>query len=451
MRTITLILVLFFSLNLSAQRDTIIIDNIIARVGDEIILQSDVENTYFQWLAEGNSASSQAKCNVLEDILIQKLLLNQAHIDSIEITDDELDMQVDARLNMFVAQIGGITELENYLNKTIFDIKKDLKKSLRDQIIAQKMQASLTEDLTVTPSEVADYYNSLPIDSLPLIDISFEIRQISIYPELTEEEESLTLDKLEEIRTKIVSGDRRFESMARMYSEDPGSATKGGELGFFSRVELDPAFAAVAFSLEEGEISEIVKSQFGYHIIQLIERRGERVNVKHILLKPIIPISAKQRAIKKADTLRVRIIQDSIPFKVVAENFSQDDKTKNGGGFIFNEMTGNTKFTISELPHYIKYDVINLTNGEISKPIETLDYVGNTVYKIYLIESKVPEHVANMKDDYYYIHEMALNYHRQKLFSQWISKQQHEVYISIDKQYLDCKFRYDNWLKNKGL
>ena len=213
MRTLTLIFVLFLSINSVAQ-DTIIVDQIIARVGDEIILQSDVEASYFQWLAEGNSASPQAKCNILEDQLIQKLLINQAHIDSIDVSDDELEMQVDSRLNMFIQQLGGVTELETYLNKSVYDIKTDLKKVLKNQLIASKMQGTITEDVSVTPSEVAEFFGTLSIDSLPLVDITYEIRQIAIFPKLTDEEAQITLDKLEEIRGKIVSGDRRFEFMA---------------------------------------------------------------------------------------------------------------------------------------------------------------------------------------------------------------------------------------------
>lgn len=446
MRTLTLIFVLFLSLNSVAQ-DTIIVDQIVARVGDEIILQSDIEASYFQWLAQGNSSSPQAKCNILEDQLIQKLLINQAHIDSIDVTDNEIETQVDSRLNMFIQQVGGETELETYLNKSIFEIKEDLKKVLKNQLIASKMQESITADVSVTPSEVAEYYNSLPIDSLPLVDVTYEIRQIAVYPKLTKAEAQITIDKLENIRDKIVSGDRRFESMATMYSEDPGSAGDGGELGFFSRAELDPTFATTAFKLKKGEVSEVIKSQFGYHIIQMIERRGERVNVRHILLKPYIPAEAKQRTINHVDSIRNMLVQDSISFDIIASKFSEDEDTKNNGGLVFNQTTGSTKFKITELPPYMKLDVINMPQGKISNPITTTDAIGNTVIKIYYIETKTPEHVANMKDDYQLIQDMAMNYYKQKVFSEWIIKEQKNVYISIQKQYQSCTFKYNKWIK----
>lgn len=446
MRTLTLIFVLFLSLNSVAQ-DTIVVDQIVARVGDEIILQSDIEAAYFQWLAEGNFSSPQAKCNILEDQLIQKLLINQAHIDSIDVSDDEVEMQVDSRVNMFIQQLGGETELETYLNKSIFDIKEDLKKVLKNQLIASKMQESITADVSITPSEVAEYYNSLSIDSLPLVDVTYEIRQIAVYPKLTEEETQITIEKLENIREKIVSGERRFESMARMYSEDPGSAEKGGELGFFARAELDPTFAATAFTLKEGEVSEVIKSQFGYHIIQMIERRGERVNARHILLKPYIPAEAKQRTINHVDSIRNMLVQDSISFDIIASKFSEDEDTKNNGGLVFNQMTGSTKFKITELPPYMKLDVINMPQGKVSNPITTTDAIGNTVIKIYYIETKTPEHVANMKDDYQLIQDMAINYYKQKVFSEWIIEEQNNVYISIQKQYQSCTFKYNKWIK----
>ncbi len=447
MQKIFIAIFLLFSVSLFAQKDTIIIDQIIARVGDEIVLQSEVEADYYQWLASGNSASRNAKCHVLEAQLIQKLLLNQAKLDSIELTDDELDMQVDGRLAMYKAQFGGETEMEEYLNKSIFDIKADLRKALKNQIIADKMKNKITEDVKLTPADVSDYYHSLSRDSLPLIDVTYEVRQICVYPQMTDDEEKITLDKLNEIREKIVSGKRRFESMARIYSEDPMSAKSGGELGFFARAELDPSFSSTAFRLQKDEVSKIVKSKFGYHIIQLIERRGEKVNVRHILVRPIVPASAKKRAIAKCDSL-LEMIHGGEDFKDVAMEFSEDKNTRNNGGLVFNQAVGSTKFSVAQLPQHIKYDIMNMENGEMSKTVETVDDVGNVVFKIYYIESKKPAHVANMKDDYHEIQRMAVQYKKESVFREWIYSQQKEIYISIDKQYSDCQFDYRGWFKN---
>ncbi len=448
MKKIILSLVIMLAgIAIFAQNDTIVVDKIVARVGDEIILQSDVEAMFFQWLASGNSATRQAKCNVFEQLLIEKLLLNQAKIDSVTVTDDELDMQIDARLQFYIQQLGGIAEVEDYLHKSIFDIKEDLKKVLRNQIIAQREREKITEDVDITPSEVAEFYKSLPTDSLPLVDVTYEIMQISIYPKLTHEQEQITIDKLKGIREKIVTGQRKFESMARMYSDDEASAKEGGELGFVGRGMLDPDFAAAAFALKKGEISPVVKSQYGYHIIQLIERKGERVNVRHILLRPYIPPEAKAQAIELADSVRNLIVNDSLSFEDAAMQFSDDETSRNYGGYLFNAAASTTKFEITELPDNIRYDIKNMEQGEISKPILTKDEAGNTVVKIYKIAKKLPQHIANMNDDYEKIYQMALEHKKRETFDNWVNKQLKSVYISIDPDYRDCKFYYKNWIK----
>ncbi len=441
---------LFFSLlsfGLSAQNDTIIIDQIVARVGDEIILQSDVESTYQQWLSMGNYASKQAKCNIFENLLTQSLLLNQAVLDSVTVTDNDLDMQVDSRVNMFVQQAGSIEALENYLNKSIFDIKTGMKHSLRKQLVADKERKQIIGDITITPSETAIYYKNLPTDSLPLVDITYEIRQVSIFPKLTPAQEQITIDQLNEYRDKIISGDRQFASMARMYSKDLGSAAQGGELGFKNRTELDPDFAAAAFSLDSGEISPVIKTKFGFHIIQMIERRGERVNVRHILLRSYIPTQVQQATIKYADSLRNLVVADSMSFAEMATLFSEDDATRNSGGLIYNPNTESTQFKISDLPPNIKYDVKDLNEGEISQPIVTTDNTGNTVVKIYKVVKKTPAHVANLTDDYQLIYKMAMNDKRNKIFNEWLDEQIQQLYISINDNYKSCNFNNSNWLK----
>jgi len=435
------VLILIFSFSLNAQ-DTIIVDQIIARVGDKIILQSDLEASYTQWMQMGNYASTQAKCGILEELIIQKLLLNQAEIDSIEVTENELNQQIDARLNMFINQFGSVAEMENFLNKSIFDIKKELKRALESQIVADRMKSKITEDVTLTPAEVSNYYKKLNSDSIPLVDISFEVRQILIYPKLSPEDEKVSYDKLNEIREKIVTEGKRFEAMARMYSDDEGSRRNGGELGFMSRIELDPTFASVAFSLQPDEVSPIVKTKFGYHIIQLIERKGDKINVRHILVKQFIPNEAKQKAIATADSIKKLIVENKITFINAATLYSEDENSKNNGGYVFNQMTGSVKFLVAELPPLMKYEIMNLPEKEVSEPILSLDDNGQDVVKIYTIQSKTPQHVANLKDDYQLIYNKALDKKNQEIFYDWVKDQQKNVYISINKQYKDCNFKY---------
>ncbi len=432
---------------MQAQNDTsIIVDKIVAKVGDRIILLSDIEGMYLQYLSEGNSASKQVKCNILEQLLVQKLLLNQADIDSVYITDDELEQQVDARLNIFIQQMGSQAALEKYLNKSIFQIKSDLKDVLEEQLRAEKEKDNIIGKVEITPSEVRNFYEQLPKDSLPIIDAQVEVQQIVLKPKLTPEEEELTMQKLREIRQKILNG-TKFEAMARLYSQDEASARKGGEIGYHTRAELEPEFAAVAFSLKKGQVSDIVKTKYGYHIIQLIDRKGERVNVRHILIRPTIPLEAIKRTIKLADSIRTLILNDSISFEKAAEKFSDDEQTKNNGGLLFNPQTGSAKFNVNDLPNNIKFDIKDLKVGQISKPIKTTDNTGNIVIKIYKIKQKIPPHRADLTHDYQTIMNMALQHKKNKIFDQWVRNKQKQTYISIDKDFQDCSFKYKNWIK----
>ncbi len=437
----TIAIFLILGLSLYSQNDTIVVDKIIARVGDEIILKSDLEAQYASWLAMGNSASPEAKCKILEDLIIQKLLINQAHLDSLTVTDDEIQQQVEGRLQMFVKQYGSEDKVEEYLNKPMVEIKKELGRNLKDQLLAEKERDQLTGDIKITPSEVTEYYVKLPKDSLPLIEESYEIRQIVLYPKLTKEEEQLTIDKLNDIRQKIVSGQRKFESMARIFSDDDGSRKKGGNLGIMGRAELDPDFANAAFSLKEGEVSQPVKTKFGYHLIEVDKRYGDRIQVKHILIRLYIPTEALNRTIKTADSIRDLIVSDSLTFSQAAEKFSDDEQTKNNGGYLINTYEGTIRFTRDQLPPQMKADIRNLKEGEISQPVVTKDFYGNTVVKIYKIEKKIPAHIANPKDDYDYIYRKALNAKKNRILRDWVRQQKKTMYISIDKEYRNCKFK----------
>lgn len=439
-KTLTFI-ILLINLSLWAQNDTIIVDQIIARVGDEVILQSSLEKEYIQWLSMGNSASPQAKCNILEEQIIQKLLLNQAKLDSLDVTDQQLEMQLDSRLKIFIQQAGSEEKLEDYLHKSILEIKQDMRKTLKEQMIAQKEMEQITKDIDITPSEVAEYFKNLPPDSLPLIKESYEIKQIVFFPKLTKEEEQVTIDKLNNIRNKIVKGKMYFEAMARLYSEDPESAKKGGSLGLVGRGELDPDFANAAFKLKEGEISPVVKSAYGYHIIKLEKRVGDRLELKHILIRPVIPTEALMRTTKFADSVYNLILNDSLTFEEAAKRFSDDKNTRNNGGYLFNQQTGNLNFTIDQFPAMMKKEIQSLEVGKISKPIDTYDFHGNHVVKLYLLISKTPKHVANLKDDYNLIYKKALASKKNDVFMQWLQEQKQSVYISVNSEYQKCKFQ----------
>jgi len=284
------------------------IDRIVAVVGDNTVLQSDVESMYLQYRAQGIPSSGDLKCEILEEYLGQMLLLNQAQIDSIEISESQVEMQLDSRLDYFINQIGSRERLEEYFNKTILEIKEDFRDLIRDQLITNQMQSNIAFDVTVTPSEVRQFYNRLPDDSIPNIDSKIKMRQISMYPPVTETAKLEVRERLLDLRKRILEGEN-FRTLAVLYSEGP-SAPQGGEIGFLGRAELDPEYSKVAFSLKEGQVSNIVESAFGFHVIQLIERRDDKANTRHILMKPKVDPNGSEKTIIQLDSLANVIRKD---------------------------------------------------------------------------------------------------------------------------------------------
>ncbi|HEY4785479.1 MAG TPA: peptidylprolyl isomerase, partial [Bacteroidales bacterium] len=281
-----------------------VIDQVVGVVGSRVLKQSDVENDALQAKAQGYEPEGDLKCVIFENELRQKLLVNQALLDSLPVSDSQVESELNNRLNNYIAQIGSAEKLEKYFNKTMADIKEDLRKSLREQMLAQAMQSKVVGDIKITPSEVEDYYNKLPKDSLPLINAQVEIAQLAMYPAYAEKNIQEVKDKLLDLRRRIIEDKTDFSALAALYSEDPGSRPKGGEIGFLTKAELDPAYARAAFALSKpGEVSRIVESQFGYHIIQLIERRGDRVNTRHILMTPKPDPEAVKRVKEALDSI----------------------------------------------------------------------------------------------------------------------------------------------------
>ncbi|MEA3445988.1 MAG: peptidylprolyl isomerase, partial [Bacteroidota bacterium] len=369
--------ILFVALSCILQINAIaqgeVIDKILAVVGDNIILKSDVEKQYLQLIAQGYDTYGDLKCEIFEDLLFQKLLVNQAYHDSIEVTDNDVDQRVNARLGMIINQAGSEAALEEYFNKSMPEIKADLRNLLREQLLTQKMREKITEDIKVTPSEVRKYYKQIPEDSLPLINAEMEIAQIVREPKITDTQIQEVKDKLNEYIERVKSGSK-FSTLAIMYSEDPGSAKNGGELGYVSRNDLVPEFAAVAFNLKEkDEVSRIVESDFGFHVIQLIDRKGERISVRHILLSPKVDPMEKVKTMNFLDSIATLIRLDSLTFSEAARRFSSDEDSRLNGGLMINPNTGNARFEADEIDHYTYYAIKDMKIGEISKPIEIRD------------------------------------------------------------------------------
>ncbi len=434
-----------------------VIDGVVAIVGDEIILKSDIENQYYQMKVSGNfhpaneEERKKAKCKILEEFLYQKLLLNRAKVDSLEVSETEVENNLNRRIDYFIQQIGSKEKLEDYFGKTLLEIKADMKDLLRDQMLIEKEQNEITKDITITPQEVEECYKDIPKDSLPIFDKQYEIAQIVIKPQIDDKERWKIRKELTDIREKILKGGS-FEAMARLYSDDLESAKHGGDLGWVGKTVLDPDFARVAFSMKNpGDISRIVETKFGFHIIKLVEKQGDRIHVKHILIKPEISDEQLIKAKKQLDSIRTAIINDSISFEDAAEKFSDDENTKYNGGIMMNPATGISRFSLADIKDpTIKDLLLKMKPGDISSPFLSIDPItGDKALKIIKIVRVIPPHKANLKDDYQYIKQICLGNKKQKALDEWIKKEIKNTYIKInDPQYNDCKFTY-NWLKKQ--
>ncbi len=442
MKKILISLILFFYVGiyfLYAQNK--VIDQTVAVVGSNMIMLSDIENQYAQYVLQGyNKGDSSFKCVLLEELMFQKLLLNQAEIDSVTVTDSQIETDLDRRIKYFSKQMGGDAELEKYYNKTILEIKTEFRSIIKDQLLQQTMESKITENVKVTPSEVKMFYNNMPKDSIPIVSSVVEVGQIVKMPKVNEAEKNKAKEKLNEIRERILKGED-FATLAALYSEDEGTSSKGGELGLTSRGELDPDFEAAAFKLKEGEISPIVLSQFGYHIIKLIERRGEMINVRHILIKTKVATEDLLKAKLSLDTIYELIKADTITFEKAAAKYS-NDPSKANGGLLVNTETGTSTFKPDQLDESVFFVIDKMKVGEISHPVPMKTEDGKQAYRLLYLKSRTDPHRANMKADYDYIQTAALKQKQNKVIEQWIKKKAALTYIHISDEYKDCKFNY---------
>jgi len=446
-KNILLGILLLGSANIALGQDKVMIDRVAAIVGDKVILQSDIENQVLQMMSQGYTNTTGMDCEIMEQLLVQKMLLTQAELDSIQVGMSRVESELERRLMYFVRQVGSEKKLEEFYNKSILEIKEDFRPLIEEQIKTQTMQATLVEGIDVSPKAVQKYYKSLPEDSIPMVNTQYEINQIMIYPSENEDARNEAREKLLNLRQRIIDGER-FSTLAVLYSEDPGSARRGGELGFRSRDELDPEFAKAAFRLsDDGGISRIVESEYGFHIIQLIARESNQVNVRHILVIPKIDIEEKVAAKNKLDSISNLIKNDSITFKLAALKFSADEKSRLNNGLMVNPMDASTKFSLDQLASY-EYNVVkDLKPGEISEPFESRDENGKVVFKIMKIHKVIEAHRANLEDDYGMIEQMALMEKQLKAVEKWINEKKKKTYIHIDESFMKCEFLKNGWIK----
>ena len=442
-RGFLLLTILYCSSYIFAQNN--VVDKIIAIVGEEIILKSDIENEFLHEQGQGLiSTSSDYRAEILERQLMQKLLLAQAKLDSISVTEDEVENEVNSRIQYLTSNIGSRERLEAYFGKNIEEIKSDMRAPIREKLITEMMQQKIVEKIRSTPSEVKTFYKKLPKDSLPDIPDKYEIQQIVIKPTVSEAEKERIREKLRGFRDQILSGEKTFNTLAVLYSED-GSAVRGGELGYSTKSMWDPAFAEAAFSLKPGKISKIVESEFGFHIIQLIDRQGERINVRHIILQPKISDSEREAAIRRLDSIRQYILDQEMTFEDAAYYFSTDKQTRNNGG-LMSGKNGDSRIEKAEIEGDMAKQVNRMKVGEISEPFVSKSEAREE-YKIIKVKAFYPQHKANLEDDWQIFEMLLKNEKQMDKLEKWIKEKQANTYIHIDDSYKNSKFRYDGWIK----
>ena len=423
-----------------------IIDQIVAVVGSNIIMKSDVEGMYLQEQAQGVVSDGDMKCDILEDFLVQKLLLAEAELDTtIEVTDSQINQNLDQRMQYFTQHLGSEKAVEAYFKKPITQIKADLEEVIRNQLLTNQMQSKIVDKVQITPAEVRYHYRGLKQDEIPMVQDQLEYAQITLAPPISLEEENRIKSRLREFKKRIEDGES-FATLAVLYSEGP-SASNGGELGYMGRAQLDPAYASAAFNLRGDRISNVVKSDFGYHIIQLIDRKGEQINTRHIILKPKPTPEAMQKAYDSLDSLANYIRKENLSFSDAALRYSFDKNSRNGGGVVINPQTMSTRWKKEELDPDVSKVLDGLKVNEISDPFKTIDDKQRTVYKIVKLISRTKQHRANLQEDYQMMSDEYLAEKKQEALNKWISEQQAKTYITIDDSYVNCNFKFKGWIK----
>ncbi len=434
-----------FVLSFTAYGQGKTIDEIVAVVGDEIILFSDIQIQKNQLKQQGFPGSI-SDCQVLEEILFEKLMLNQAKIDSIEVTDDMVNVELEKRLSVFIRQIGSVEKLEEYYGKSMGEIREEFFDVLKDQILVQRMQGTIADGLNVTPQDVQEFYDNIPQDSLPFVNASVEMAQIVKYPEVSRAEIERVRNRLREFKQQADSGQEDFETLAALYSQDPGSAAKGGNLGMNSRGTWVPEFDAVAFNLKDGEISAPFKTDYGWHIMQMIERRGEMYDANHILLIPQTSANELMQASIELDSIRTLVVRDSISFAFAASKYSDDERSKNQNGMMVNNSKGSTIFEMDELDPTIFMAIDTLKVGGVSGAFYFQSENREKGYRIVKLVSETEPHRANMVDDYQALQGMASQKLSAENMDKWVRQKISQTFIKITENYTDCGFNYP-WLK----
>jgi peptidyl-prolyl cis-trans isomerase SurA len=448
----TLIILLLLSVvQLHAQKVKKSIDKVAAVVGSSIILQSEIEMQYSQYLAQGNPPNPDVKCSILQGLLSQKILGQQAIIDSVTVTEDQVDGEIERRLRAMTGRAGGPERLEEFLGRSLIQYKDEIRPDIKEMLTAQKMQAKITENVAVTPLDVKRYFEAIPKDSLPFFNTEVEIAEIVVFPKLNKAEKESFHDKTEVLRLRIKNGED-FSTLAKLYSQDPGSAREGGDLGFMDRTSLVKEFAATAFKLKSGELSQVIETEFGFHVLQVIERRGEQVNVRHILIKTESTPASLDRAKAHIDSIYKAVIDKKIDFAAAASLHSDNNETKYNGGLMLNADNVQSRTTLiptDKLDPQVFLTIDTMKVGNFSRPSLFTQADGKTGYRFLSLKSKTGPHQANLEQDYPKIKEVTFEDKNNRTISEWFEKRRKITFIKIDAEYQTCP-QLSSWTTAKN-
>ena len=445
-----LLLMLFAAVSVYGQDN--VIDEVVWVVGDEAILKSDVESERLNAQYEGRKFDGDPYCIIPEQLAVQKLFLHQAAIDSIEVSEQEVIGQVERRTNWLIEQVGGSKEkLEEYYNKTSTQIREMLRENIRDGLTVQKMQQHIVGEIKITPAEVRRYFKDLPQDSIPFVPTQVEVQIVTLEPKIPLEEVERVKKTLRDYTDGINSGKMSVATYACFYSEDPGTARRGGELGFMGKGELVPEYANVAFNLQDpNKVSKIVETEFGFHIIQLIEKRGDRINTRHILLKPKVEEKDLEAALVRLDSIADDIRNQKFTFDDAATYISQDKDTKNNHGLMANKNTGTARFEMQDLAQVsqeVAKMVENMNVGEISRAFTMINDKGKEVCAIVKLKSRINGHKATISEDYQRLKAIVMEKRSEDKLEKWIKEKQKHTYVRINEKWQKCDFKYPGWIK----
>lgn len=426
-----------------------IVEEVAWMVGDQPIYKSDVEQAYQQMLYEKTPVNGDPYCVIPENLAIEKLFLHQADIDTVEVQESMVSQAVEQRINYLINNLGTQEKVEEYFRKPMAEFREEMMESMRNQYRVQEVQRSIAKDLKVTPSDVRKYFAGLPEDSVPYVPMQVEVKIITINPKIPQQEIDDVKARLRDYADRVNRGESSFSTLAIMYSED-GSSVRGGEIGFMGRGHLEPEYAAVAFNLNDPKkVSKIVETQYGYHIIQLIEKRGDRINTRHILLRPKVSDAELTKSVNMLDSLRTTINEGKVTFEE-ATVLSQDKDTRNSFGQMVNSENNTTRFEMSQLPQEVARKIDGMQVGDVSEAFIMKDPKRNAdIVAIVKLTARIPAHRANLSDDYQTIKGMYENAAKQKMVRDWIDKKIQSTYVKIEDNWADCEFQHPGWLKIK--